>query len=74
MCLGVPGKVVELTGETAKVSIGGVMYDAALAIADDIEIGDYVLMHAGFVLEKISAAEADETLETIREYTNPKVD
>ncbi|TVR91497.1 MAG: HypC/HybG/HupF family hydrogenase formation chaperone [Spirochaetaceae bacterium] len=74
MCLGVPGKVVELTGETAKVSIGGVMYDAALAIAEDIEIGDYVLMHAGFVLEKISAAEADETLEVIREYTNLKVD
>jgi len=74
MCLGVPGKVVELTGETAKVSIGGVMYDAALAIAEDIEIGDYVLMHAGFVLEKISAAEADETLEAIREYTNLKVD
>ncbi len=74
MCLGVPGKVVELTGETAKVSIGGVMYDAALAIAEDIEIGDYVLMHAGFVLEKISAAEADETLDAIREYTNLKVD
>lgn len=70
MCLGVPGKVVSIENDIAKVSIGGVMYDAALALADTVEPGQYVLVHAGFVLEVIDREEAEETLNTLREYTN----
>ena len=70
MCLGIPGEVIEIEGDKAVVSIGGVRYDAGLALSEDIAPGDYVIMHAGFVLQKIDPAEAQATLETIREYTN----
>ena len=73
MCLGIPGEVLKIAGDTAVVSIGGVRYDAGLALSEDIKPGDYVIMHAGFILQKIDPAEAHATLEAVREYTNLNV-
>ena len=67
MCLSIPGKIIEKDGETAKVSIGGSEVEASLQLLDEAEIGDYVLVHSGFALEKISDEEAQETLRMIRE-------
>ena len=68
MCLAIPGRVIELSGETARVSIEGLEVEAGIAISEEIEVGDYVIVHAGFVLQKMSAAEAEEELEIIRTY------
>ena len=62
MCLSVPAKVIEINGEIARVAVGETIVNASLQMLDDVEIGDYVLLHTGFALQKISAADAAETL------------
>lgn len=67
MCLSVPAKVIEIKGENAKVSTGGTEYTASLAMLDNVEIGDYVLVHTGFALQTISEEEAAETFKLLNE-------
>jgi len=62
MCLAIPGKIVEIDGVTARVDFGGVTREADLSVMPDVEIGDYVLVHAGFAIQKLDASEAGETL------------
>ncbi len=67
MCLSVPAKIVEINGEMARVAVGETIVNASLQMLDDVEIGDYVLLHTGFALQKISAADAAETLALFEE-------
>ena len=52
MCLAVPAEVLELSGQIAKVSVEGALRDVNVALVDDLEVGDYVLVHAGFALQR----------------------
>jgi hydrogenase expression/formation protein HypC len=70
MCLSIPAEVLEITGNKAKVSIGGALYDASIELLDDIKIGDFVLLHAGYAIEKINKEEADITLGIFEEIKN----
>lgn len=76
MCLSVPAKIIEIEGDKAKVSIGGTIVEAGLHLVEDVKIGDYVLVHTGFAIQKISEEEAKETLELFKEYEefNRKLD
>ncbi len=67
MCLSIPGKVISIDNETAKVSIGGNEVEVGLQLLDDVRVGEYVLVHSGFALQRISDEEARRTLELIRE-------
>jgi hydrogenase expression/formation protein HypC len=71
MCLAVPGKVVEITGEgelrMGKVDFSGVQRQACLAYVPEVQLGDYVLVHVGFALCVIDEDEAQATLEALRE-------
>ena len=67
MCLSVPAKIVEINGEMARVAVGETIVNASLQMLDDVKIGDYVLLHTGFALQKISAADAAETLALFEE-------
>ena len=71
MCLGIPGKVVEIyeaNGITmGKVDFGGIVREACLAYLPDIEVGDYTIIHVGFGISKLNEEEAQETLEMLRE-------
>jgi hydrogenase expression/formation protein HypC len=62
MCLGIPGKVVEVFREhdllMGKVDFGGVSKRVCLETAPDIEVGDYALVHVGFAIARIDEAEA----------------
>ncbi len=63
MCLAIPVKVVELLeGEQATVDVGGVRKEISLALVDGIAIGDYVILHVGFAIQKLDAEEAEKTL------------
>jgi hydrogenase expression/formation protein HypC len=63
MCLGVPGKVIEIDGMTATVDFFGVRRAVRLDIVDEpVAAGDYVLNHVGYAIRKIPAAEVDATL------------
>ncbi len=71
MCLSIPGKVIEINGIMAKASVGGTIVNAGLHMVDDVQIGDYILIHTGFALQKISEEEALETLKLIKELRDP---
>jgi len=62
MCLAIPAEVVNINGETATVSLDSVNKDISLALVDDVSIGDYVIVHAGFALSRIDEEEAAATL------------
>jgi len=67
MCLSIPAKILSVDGTTAKASVGGAVVNTSLHLVDDVKPGDYVLIHTGFALQKISEAEALETIRLIRE-------
>ena len=67
MCLAVPMQVKTIENEMAVCEIDGVKREASLMMIDDIQIGDYVLIHAGFAIEKIDEDEAQLTLQALRE-------
>lgn len=68
MCLAVPVRVIELLPEAmARVSLDGVTKVISIALLDDVAVGDYVILHVGFALSKLNAAEAERTLAMIRE-------
>lgn len=68
MCLSIPAKIDSIDGDMAQVNVGGVTYKASLQLLDDVEVGDYILLHTGFAIQKISEEEAKETLQTFREF------
>ncbi|HJX70846.1 MAG TPA: HypC/HybG/HupF family hydrogenase formation chaperone [Bacteroidales bacterium] len=71
MCLSIPGKVIEIDGIMAKASVGGTIVNVGLHLVDDVRVGDYVLIHTGFALQKVSEEEALETLKLIKELQDP---
>ncbi len=74
MCLGVPGKIVEIYQNNGlrmgKLDFGGVTREACLEYVPEAIVGDYALIHVGFALNLISEQEAQETLELLREISN----
>jgi hydrogenase expression/formation protein HypC len=68
MCLGIPGRIVERSGDgLAKVDFGGVRRSVSVAFTPDVEPGEWVLVHVGFALAKLDEDEARRTLELIDE-------
>ena len=67
MCLGIPAKITRLDGEFAEANINGATIKVGVQLIEDVKLGDYVLVHTGYALEKLSEEEARETLETLRE-------
>ena len=69
MCLAVPARIVTLdpTTEMATVALGEVRKEISLALVDDARVGDYVLVHVGYALNKLSEEEAEKTLALMAE-------
>jgi hydrogenase expression/formation protein HypC len=67
MCLGIPMRIIETDGADAIVESGGIRKSIRLDLLEGIEKGDYVLVHAGYAIEKLDRAEALETLDLIRQ-------
>jgi hydrogenase expression/formation protein HypC len=67
MCLAIPARVIEMLPDSmARVSLDGVVKEISLAFVDDVAIGDYVVLHVGYALAKVDAAEAEETLAMVK--------
>ncbi|HIE22767.1 MAG TPA: HypC/HybG/HupF family hydrogenase formation chaperone [Candidatus Korarchaeota archaeon] len=62
MCLGIPAKVIEVRGDTGVVEFRGVRKEVDASLLD-VKPGDYVIIHAGAMISKLSPKEAKETLE-----------
>ncbi len=72
MCLAVPGKVLEIQGDTllsrtARVSFGGVVKNVSLAYVPEAEVGDYVIVHVGFAISRLDEKEAREVFSCLEE-------
>lgn len=72
MCLSVPARIVKIDGELADVSIGGATFKAGLQMVENVRVGDYILLHAGFAIQKISEEEALVTIRLIKELDDIK--
>lgn len=74
MCLGVPGKIVEINEsdglKMARVDFGGVFREACLDYVPEAKVGDYCLIHVGFALNIISEEDALETLELLKQIVS----
>jgi len=68
MCLALPAQVVSLHDDgTATVSLGGLKKIVSLALVDGVAAGDFVIVHTGFALSRLDAAEADRTIALLRD-------
>lgn len=73
MCLAIPGEIIELNKDTARVSIMGVESEINIQIIEEPKVGDYVLIHAGCAIKKIDIeyfGELNEMLELLSEVEN----
>jgi len=70
MCLSIPAKVLSVDGLTAKASVGGAIVETSLHLVENVNPGDYILIHTGFALQKLSEEEALETIRLIEEISN----
>ncbi len=66
MCLAIPSRVVEIKNNNqAIVEVSGVRKETSIALVNDVKVGDYVILHMGYALEKLDETEAQKTLEAI---------
>lgn len=67
MCLAVPMKVTSIHGDRAQALLGDVEREIGLAMLPEVQVGDYVIVHAGFAIQRLDEREAEETLELFRQ-------
>ena len=67
MCLAIPSKIVEKDGNLAVIDVDGVRREANLMLLEDAQLGDWVIVHAGFAIHKIDEKSALETLAFLKE-------
>ena len=70
MCLSIPAKIVALEGNAATVDVMGNRREADVSLVEEPQLGDYVLVHAGFAIEKMTAEDAAESLKLWEEIAS----
>lgn len=70
MCLAIPARVIALDGAMATIDMEGTQREASTLLLEDVRIGDYVIVHAGFAIHKIDETEARESLKVLRELAS----
>ena len=75
MCLAIPVKVIETgrgpAGNMGLVDLDGVKKEISLALLDDVQVGDYVILHVGYALSRLDPEEAERTLALFAEMREP---
>jgi hydrogenase expression/formation protein HypC len=67
MCLAIPSKITTIEDNVATIDVDGVQREASLLLLENAMVGEYVIVHAGFVIQRIDEAAAMETLNLLRE-------
>lgn len=67
MCLAVPARVIEVNEGAGLVELAGVVREVSFMLLPNARVGDYVLLHAGYALQKVDEAEAEETIRLLAE-------
>jgi hydrogenase expression/formation protein HypC len=69
MCLAIPAKVLEIEGEIAEVDLAGARIKANIQLVEKVDVGDWLLVHAGYAIAVMTDEEAKESIEMIEEIT-----
>ena len=69
MCLAIPSKIIDIntTSNIATIDVEGVRRQASLMLVEDARVGDYVIVHAGFAIQKLDEQSAQESLKLLRD-------
>ena len=68
MCLAIPTKILSIRGDNATIELGGMQREVSLMLLEDASVGDWVIIHAGFAIQKVDEEEAKETLQLWNEF------
>ena len=73
MCLGVPMKIISRDGDSIVAEVDGVQKDAnIILLGEEVNVGDYVIVHAGFAISRLDEEYAEETIRMMREIYSPE--
>lgn len=72
MCLAIPGEILEIDGNSAKVEFGGAERKVRLDLLEDVNEGDYVLIHVGYAIQVISPQEAEKMFDSWRKIAEAR--
>jgi len=67
MCLAIPSKITRIENHLAVIDVDGVQRECSLLLLEDAQVGDYIIVHAGFAISKIDETAALETLALLKE-------
>jgi hydrogenase expression/formation protein HypC len=72
MCLAIPGKIESISGDDplarmGKINFGGILKEASLAFVPEAKVGDYVIVHVGFALNRVDEEEAHKVFEYLKQ-------
>jgi hydrogenase expression/formation protein HypC len=67
MCLAIPSRIVRIESDIATIDVEGIRRQASLMLLEDARVGDYVIVHAGFAIQKLDEQTAQESLQLLRE-------
>jgi hydrogenase expression/formation protein HypC len=67
MCLAIPSKLIQIKDNIGTIDVDGVRRKASLLLLEDAKVGDYVIVHAGFAIQKIDEQAAMESLKLLKE-------
>jgi hydrogenase expression/formation protein HypC len=70
MCLAIPSKIIKIDQNAATIDVDGVKREASLLLLENPKVGDYVIVHAGFAIDKIDEKSAMESLKALREIVS----
>jgi hydrogenase expression/formation protein HypC len=71
MCLAVPAKILTINGDSALIDLAGTQREASLMLLEGAAVGDWVIVHAGFAIEKLTEEDAQETFNLLRDIMGP---
>lgn len=74
MCLAIPSKITEIQDEMATIDVEGVKRKCSMLLLEDAQVGDYVIVHAGFAISKLDEAAAKETISYLREAVDASIE
>lgn len=67
MCMAIPTRLIEKRGDVGVVELDGIRREIGLQLLDEVELNDYVIVHAGFAIERLDEMAAQETLDIFRQ-------
>ena len=67
MCLAIPSKIVKINNDIATIDVDGIRREVSLGLVEDAEVGEYVIVHAGFAILKIDESAALESLKILHQ-------